>query len=92
MLQLVPMSFSVNPSGEYITIHSSRPQLMETVQLNSRLNTGLWQYISMDFGAGQVRVAVNKADFVFELNNDDVGIDAVKEYDEEPLYVGGRPG
>ncbi|ELT91728.1 hypothetical protein CAPTEDRAFT_224303 [Capitella teleta] len=78
--------------GEYITIHSSRPQLMETVQLNSRLNTGLWQYISMDFGAGQVRVAVNKADFVFELNNDDVGIDAVKEYDEEPLYVGGRPG
>jgi hypothetical protein len=62
---------------------------METVQLNERMNTGLWQYFSVEFGAGQVRVAVNKAEFVFELHewkND------VETLEEAPLHVGGRPG
>lgn len=80
------------PPGEYITIHVSRPHLMETIQLNSHLDTGSWQHISLEFATGQVRVAINKAEFVFELREERNDDSKAKEHKEEPLYVAGRPG
>ena len=61
---------------------------METVKLNQALSSGTWQYVSLEFAARQVRVGVNKAQFVFELEGEDTGPPAM---DIMPLYVAGKP-
>ena len=61
---------------------------METIKLNSHLNAGTWQHVSMEFAAGQVRVRVNKAEFVFELSAEE---ENKANTVTGPLYVGGVP-